>query len=59
MFDFLFIGTFNSWVICQTSKEGRRYYEQERLFNLIFNHYYLPISIFVIHSTNIEIKKIT
>ena len=57
MFDVLFIGTFNSWVICQTSKEGRRYYEQERLFNLIFNHFDFPLSIITIYSVNL--KKIT
>lgn len=58
MFGIMLIGTFNGWVICQSSKEGRRYNEQERFFNSIFSNSYLPISIITICSINIK-RKIT
>ena len=39
------LGTFNSWVIADFLKYGRRrYYEQERLFNRIFSNNYLVTS---------------
>ena len=49
-------GTFNSWVIAELSKEGRRYNEQERFFNLCFSNSYLPISNITIYSFNLKRK---
>ena len=54
MFDIMFIGTFNSWVVAYFIKEGRRYNEQEGFFNSIFSNNYLPFIILTIYSFNIK-----
>ena len=40
-------------------KEGRREYDQERFFNSIFNHNYLPFIIFTFYSFNIKENHLT
>ena len=49
-------GTFNSWMIAKLPKEGKRYNEPERFFNLCFSNSYLPINIITIYSFNIKRK---
>ena len=54
LFDIIFLGTFNKLGGAIPQKEGRRYNEQERFFNLRFSNYYLPFTIIVIRSFNIK-----
>ena len=54
LFDIIFSGTFNKLGGAKLQKEGRRYNEQERFFNLRFSNYYLPFTIIVIHNFNIK-----
>ena len=54
MFVIISIGTFNKLGGAKLHKEGRRYDEQERFFNLLFSNYYLPFTIIVIRSFNIK-----
>ena len=54
LFDIIFSGTFNKLGGAKLQKEGRRYDEQERFFNLRFSNYYLPFTIIVIRSFNIK-----
>ena len=58
MIDILFIGTFNSWVICQTSKKKENdLMSKKDFFYIIFNHFDFPLNIITIYSVNL--KKIT
>ena len=52
----MLLGTFNKLGGANLQKEGRRYNEQERFFNLCFSNYYLPFTIIVIYNFNIKKK---
>jgi len=48
------LGTFNKLGGAKLQKEGRRYNEQERFFNLCSSNYYLPFNIIAFYSFNIK-----
>ncbi len=54
MFAIISLGTFDKLGGPNFIKEGRRYNEQERFFNLCFSNYYLPFTIIVIYIFNIK-----
>ncbi len=54
MFNIIILGIFNKLGGAKLHKEGRRYNEQERFFNLGFSNYYLPFTIIVICNFNIK-----
>lgn len=59
MFDIIALGTFNKLGGAKLHREGRRYNEQERFFNLCSSNYYLPFTIIVIHNFNIKENHLT